>query len=548
MPRKSILITGIVFTLVGAFWGAHWAASSSQDDERMALRKIEDAFLLIAQRYVDEIDPTELSEEAIEAMLADLDPHSVFIDAERMQRVQEQFNAAFEGIGISYELIPGPEKSDTLAVLTVLPDGPSEKAGLQSGDRILEVDGQSTIGFTSEDVQSSLKGPRGTQVVLKVRRPGYTDTLSFTLTRDRIALNTLDTAFMVDDQTGLIRLNRFARTTHAEFRAAFAELKEKGMTRLILDLRGNGGGYMNQAVLLADEFVPSGNLIVSQRGRLAETTETFRSTPGGLYETGALIVLVDENSASASEIVAGAVQDHDRGLVVGRRTFGKGLVQNQFILQDGSALRMTIARYYTPSGRLIQTPYEGGDRSDYYESKQALRSHDAPLSLTEILDEVPDSLRYTTEGGRTVIGGGGIIPDFWIKSDTLEAYTRYVIGRAIDNDFMRGWWDQHGESVANTWMNTPERFIREYAVGDTILDDFATFVQNRIVADSLDSQTREKLVFTQTAQRLFSARLKARIATRMLGSAYWYPAMQAEDEVLQAAMGVWAEATSLASL
>ena len=345
MRQRKYITVGAVLLLAGVLLGLQLGSLTASDDTQEALKKLEKAFLLINERYVEEVDSAEMAESALRGMLEQLDPHSVYIDPARMRSVKEDFSGGFEGIGISFEFIEGEDDRDTLRVLSIIPGGPSEEVGLMSGDRIIAVDGQSAIGFASEDVRRTLKGPRGTIVEVIIIRPGYDDQLEFTITRDRIPLYSVDVAYMVDEQTGFIKVNRFARTTHKEFLEALTLLKAQGMQRLMLDLRGNAGGYMEMAVRMADEFLPDDQLIVSQRGRLRDTNREFRARPRGKFEDNPVIVLVDGSSASASEIVAGALQDHDRGLIVGRQTFGKGLVQQQYDLPDGSAMRVTISHF-----------------------------------------------------------------------------------------------------------------------------------------------------------------------------------------------------------
>ena len=354
------------------------------------LDKVAAVFKIIDESYVDEVAAEALAEGAIRSVLAELDPHSIYITADRMKRVQEEFEASFEGIGISYEIIPGSEGQDTVGVITVIPGGPSEEVGLLSGDRIVAVDDSSAIGYSTEDVQHNLKGPSGSVVNVTVRRPGYPRLIDFQITRDEIPIVTLDAAYMIDDRTGYVGLNRFARTTHEEFVEAVRELKEQGMERLVLDLRNNAGGYMDQAVRISDEFLPKGHAIVSAKSRHGRFSQSYGSRSGGVAEDLPSIVLVDEASASASEIVSGALQDHDRALILGRRTFGKGLVQRQFELEDGSAVRVTIARYYTPAGRLIQTHYENGDRIEYLKEKSEQR----PLIMILFLSTIAIGLFY----------------------------------------------------------------------------------------------------------------------------------------------------------
>lgn len=554
MRQRKLVTMGALLLMVGILLGVQIGSVVFRDDTARSLKKLEDAFVLINQRYVEQVDSAELSERAIEGMIEALDPHTVYINAERMQRVNEDFDASFEGIGIGYELIPGPEGQDTLTVLNVIPGGPSEEVGLLSGDRIIAVDGESAIGYTHEDVRRNLKGPRGTTVTVTVKRPGYPDELEMTITRDKIPLYTVLSAYMLDAHTGFIKLDRFARTTYAEFMRAMRDLKARGMDRLVLDLRGNAGGYMEMAIRISDEFLPEGKLIVSQKGRMAGTDESYFARPGGLFEEQPVIVLVDEHSASASEIVAGALQDHDRALIVGRRTFGKGLVQKQYLLNDGSALRLTIARYYTPSGRLIQTPYEGGDREDYYRTKVAQWEEDASHDAAELLEGLPDSLKFTTDTGRVVYAGGGILPDFIVRDDKTSPFLQTILGLGIENDFVRYWLDRNTETVHPKWDGKREAFLTDFEVTDAMLDAFFDFAEKRgvvIVPEKpaeIDGDadvkyfTREEVAADDLMLRTI---LKGRIATRLYDRSAWYPVINQVDRTLGEAMHLWQTAERL---
>lgn len=555
MRNKTFALLSVAILMVGILLGMK--LTPFLDDEAViSLRKLEDAYIVIMSKYVDDVDASDLAESAIRGMLQDLDPHSVYIDAERMKQVNEEFDAGYEGIGISYEFVPGEEGRDTLSVLNPLPGGPSEEAGLFTGDRIVLIDGNSAIGFDSDQVKAALKGPRGTTVDVTVRRPGVTEDLHFTIKRDKIPLNTVDAAYMLDGETGLIKVNRFARTTYSEFRQALVALQGQGMSRLILDLRGNQGGYMDMAVRMADEFLPAGKSIVSARGRLPDTNESYSARAGGLFETQPVIVLVDNGSASASEIVAGALQDHDRALIVGTRTFGKGLVQKQYALNDGSALRVTISRYYTPSGRLIQTGYDSGDRESYYMNKYEQIEHDRAVSLREIVDAAPDSLKYQTDGGRTVLGGGGILPDFLVRGDTLSYFMRAVIARNLETHFAREWLDHQGVAFGERWSQDPAGFLSEFEVDADVLKEFLQFAEARgvrVVPGSglTTSITTENPAFTEAdlaADSAFlSTLIKGRIATRILDRSYWYPIYHQVDDMVQQANGLWSQASGVAA-
>lgn len=554
LNRKVYLTGGLLCLMAGVLLGMQ-LGSHAADDTIASLKKLEEAFVIIKQAYVEDPEAAALAESAIAGMLEELDPHSHYFDPKAMRQVNEDFNAAYEGIGIAFEFVPGTEARDTVTVQTVNPGGPSDEVGLMSGDRIIEIDGEDAVGFTDEDVRRTLRGPRGTTVDVTVKRPLYPDLLHFTIRRDKIPLYTSDAAYMIDGRTGYIRLNRFARTTYDEFMTDLSALKREGMERLILDLRGNGGGYMDMAVRIADEFLDGEETIVSQRGRTPNANASFQSRPGGSFTEGPVMVLVDGASASASEIVAGALQDHDRGLIVGQRTFGKGLVQQQFPLPDGSVLRMTVARYYTPSGRLIQTPYETADLHDYYASKQAQRLADAGHSLDEILTTIPDSLKYTTAGGRTVIGGGGILPDFFVYGDSLSPFLQHILRGSLETAFVRDWLDDHGAELRQAWGERRDAFIRDYRLDDATLDAFLAFIETRGVEivehqpgtppeDGPRQFTRAEVDADRT---LLETVLKGRIATRLFDRKAWYPIFNQYDPVVQQAMTMWPTAEAMAT-
>lgn len=560
MKRYRKFVTPAILVLaVGVLLGVEIGAVISGDDTYESLKKLENAFLVINERYVQDVDSSVLTESAIKGMLRDLDPHSVYIDAEQMERVREDFNASFEGIGISYEIIDGPDREDTVTVLNPLPGGPSEQAGLLSGDRIVAVNDSSAIGYTHTDVEKHLKGPRGTDVNVTIKRPGFSQHFDFTITRDKIPLSTKDAHYMLDSRTGYVRLNRFARTTYDEFMVAMEDLKRQGMERLVLDLRDNAGGFMDMAVKISDEFLGHDLQIVEARSRHDEYNQESRARSGDSFEEGAVMVLVNEHSASASEIVAGALQDHDRALIVGRRTFGKGLVQKQFALRDGSVLRMTISRFYTPSGRLIQTPYDNGVRDDYYKEKYQRHRTERSLSVEEIREQIPDSLKYRTASGRVVFGGGGILPDYLVYSDSLSDFVKAVIGRSLDNHFSRAWLDQHGDAFMDEWEGKRQEFIDEYRLSDDMYDDFLEFIGTHdvhVVApgspelDETDAEDADRSFFSVDEARadeaLLRSRIKARMAQRVFDRSAWYPVTREGDTVIQEAMNLWPSAEKLA--
>ena len=546
MPVKKFTCYGTALLLVGVLLGMQIGSFASEGDPYASIKKIENAFFLIKKNYVEDVDSAQLSEAGVKGMLNALDPHSVYISKERMERVSERFNASFEGIGISYEFIRGKGKQDTLTVLNALPGGPSEEAGLVSGDRIIAINDSSAIGFTHEDVQRTLKGPGGTQVDVTVRRPGYDKLLHFTITRDKIPLTTVDAAYMVDDRTGYVKLNRFARTTYSEFMQAMRRLERKGMERLILDLQGNAGGFMNMAIQISDEFLPAGEEIVSARSRHEQFNQVSRAQAGGVLEEKPLIVLIDEHSASASEIVAGALQDHDRALIIGRRSFGKGLVQKQFELSDGSAMRVTISRFYTPSGRLIQTPYERGEREEYYEEK----AYQGGKSSMRSLSSIPDSLKYTTDDGRIVTGGGGILPDYVVSPDTLTPLLKALGRKNVIGHFARTWLDGHGKSLRTQWKEQ-STFTNEFEVSNHLFESLLDFAEQRglLFGPNTSGAGGTSSSFSRSeveeSRPLIEVLLEAHLARRLFGRQAWYPYYNRLDPAFQEAMQHWGQARNM---
>ena len=407
----------IIAGLLACFFSISTIQAQETKKNDSPIRKLTLAQFAIANLYVDETNPDKLVESAIIGMLEELDPHSTYSNAEEVKKMNEPLQGNFDGIGIQFNMA-----EDTLFVIQPVSGGPSEKVGILAGDRITHVNDTLIAGvkMTTEDIMRRLKGPKGTKVDVKVVRRGVDETLAFTIERDKIPVYSLDASYMATPKVGYIKINRFAATTHQEFMDALASLKGQGMHDLILDLQGNGGGYLNAAIDIANEFLGAGELIVYTEGRRNPRREFF-AKGDGKHQSGRLVVLVDEYSASASEIVAGAVQDWDRGMVVGRRTFGKGLVQRPIDLPDGSMIRLTVARYYTPAGRCIQKPYESIEQ---YNADLIERYNRGEMMSADSI-HFPDSLKCTTlKKGRTVYGGGGIMPDNFVPVDTT-LFTKY---------------------------------------------------------------------------------------------------------------------------
>ena len=392
-------------------------AQNNKNYSKSWARKLQMAEFAIANLYVDSVDENRMVEQAIIGMLKDLDPHSTYSNPEEVKKMNEPLEGNFEGIGVQFNMA-----EDTLFVIQPVSGGPSEKVGILAGDRIVAVNDTAIAGvkMSQEDIMRRLKGPKGTKVHLKIVRRGVKEQLLYTVTRDKIPVYSLDASYMVDNKIGYIKVNRFGATTYQEFMEALNKLQKQGMKDLVLDLQGNGGGYLNIAIDLANEFLAKGELIVYTEGRRNPRNE-FLAKGNGQFKKGRLVVLVDEYSASASEIVSGAIQDWDRGVVVGRRTFGKGLVQRPIDLPDGSMIRLTIARYYTPSGRCIQKPYESIEQ---YNSDLIERYNRGEMMNSDSI-HFPDSLKtQTLKLGRVVYGGGGIMPDYFVPVDTT-LYTKY---------------------------------------------------------------------------------------------------------------------------
>ena len=407
----------IIAGLLACFFSISTIQAQENKKNDSPIRKLTLAQFAIANLYVDETNPDKLVESAIIGMLEELDPHSTYSNAEEVKKMNEPLQGNFDGIGIQFNMA-----EDTLFVIQPVSGGPSEKVGILAGDRITHVNDTLIAGvkMTTEDIMRRLKGPKGTKVDVKVVRRGVDETLAFTIERDKIPVYSLDASYMATQKVGYIKINRFAATTHQEFMDALASLKGQGMQDLILDLQGNGGGYLNAAIDIANEFLGAGELIVYTEGRRNPRREFF-AKGDGKHQSGRLVVLVDEYSASASEIVAGAVQDWDRGMVVGRRTFGKGLVQRPIDLPDGSMIRLTVARYYTPAGRCIQKPYESIEQ---YNADLIERYNRGEMMSADSI-HFPDSLKcMTLKKGRTVYGGGGIMPDNFVPVDTTR-FTKY---------------------------------------------------------------------------------------------------------------------------
>lgn len=511
--------------------------------------KFEQAYLFITNNYPDE-DMNARTEDALESMFRGLDPHSVYIEPSLSDNIDDEFSGKFQGIGVQFNVI-----QDTITVITAIAGGPSDALGIRSGDRIIKIDGESAVGFTNEDVRNNLRGPKDSEVDVTIKRPNVQDPINFTIVRDDIPLYSLGASYMMDDGvTGYIKLDKFIQTTHQEFMDAMSELQDKGMGRLILDLRGNPGGYLSQAVAIAEEFFPRGTKIVSTKSRHTRFSSAYFSRRDGVFKDKPLMILVDEGSASASEIVSGAVQDHDRGWVVGRRTFGKGLVQQQYELVDSSKIRVTISKYYTPSGRLIQKPYEK-DGSENYAYEIYQRGVDAKGDVMEFVSNIPDSLKYTTDAGRSVYGGGGIVPDHIVQPDTAQSkiVANFMIRNRVGFEFVRDYLDDNGNQFRDEWEDNFDQFNDEFKwTEEQMADVFARLKEkNMVVTDTLsEPDFKSDTLFVpeghfEEIEWMPRGLMKAELARQVWGLKKYYPVRNKLDETIDAAMNMWDEVARL---
>lgn len=523
MKKMKYLAAAVICAAATFGISAQYSRSNSASRQQQKLLMVEN---IVNNLYVDNVDEEKIVENAVRGILENLDPHSSYSTKEETTSSQETMQGSFSGIGIQFNM-----QKDTLYVVQTIAGGPSEKVGILPGDRFIAVDDSIIAGrkLKNTDIMKRLRGPKGTKVNIKVKRGSNADLLEFRITRDDIPLNSIDAVYMADGKTGYIRLSRFAATSYKEFKDAITKLKKQGMQQLILDLTDNGGGYMQIAAQIANEMLNRGNLIVYTQGRKSPR-QNLNADGSGTFRTQKVVVMINQFSASASEILSGAVQDWDRGVVVGRRSFGKGLVQREFLLPDSSSFRLTIARYYTPSGRNIQKPYVKGDREDYDKDIIDRYNHGELQSADSI--HFADSLKHTTlRLHRTVYGGGGIMPDVFVPLDTTQYtdYHRSLVAKGIIPQFALRYVDKNRADLKAQYPDA-QKFIKEFTVTDEMLN-------NLVDAGKAEKVDFDKSQFAKSKEMLRTF-VKAAIANDLFSTGAYFQIVNEQNDIYKEALSI----------
>lgn len=525
MIKRSIYLP-IVFSLLivlGIFIGASLDFSADKKNVFQVsiskYKKVENILDYIEQEYVDTINRVLLEDQTLTTLLENLDPHSAYIPAKNLAALNESLNGNFEGVGIEFSIM-----NDTICVLSAIEGGPSEKLGIAAGDKIIRIEEDTVAGkgITNELVMNRLRGESGSNVKVSILKSCSKQMLDYTIHRGQIPIKSVEAAYMANEKTGYIKISRFGASTYDEYLSAFEKLSRQGMSSLILDLRRNPGGYLNAAIDLADEFLKDGLQIVYTQGR-AHPKKIFKASHQGNFEEQPLVVLIDEGSASASEIIAGAIQDNDRGIIVGRRSFGKGLVQEQTAFKDGSAVRLTIARYYTPTGRCIQKPYENGAEEDYYKEELKRYEHGELYHADSI--QFSDSLKYITPGGKVVYGGGGIMPDVFVALDT-NGFSNYVMALNKRNLFTQFAF----QYSCNVNYKNFQDFNRNFKIDDQLLNELAAYAKKQGIKEKPNDAAASKNISKQL--------LKAAIARILWKEEGYHPVLNSYDPAFLKALSL----------
>lgn len=523
MKKMKYLAAAVICAAATFGISAQYSRSNSASRQQHKLLMVEN---IVNNLYVDNVDEEKIVENAVRGILENLDPHSSYSTKEETTSSQETMQGSFSGIGIQFNM-----QKDTLYVVQTIAGGPSEKVGILPGDRFIAVDDSIIAGrkLKNTDIMKRLRGPKGTKVNIKVKRGSNAELLEFRITRDDIPLNSIDAVYMADGKTGYIRLSRFAATSYKEFKDAITKLKKQGMQQLILDLTDNGGGYMQIAAQIANEMLNRGNLIVYTQGRKSPR-QNLNADGSGTFRTQKVVVMINQFSASASEILSGAIQDWDRGVVVGRRSFGKGLVQREFLLPDSSSFRLTIARYYTPSGRNIQKPYVKGDREDYDKDIIDRYNHGELQSADSI--HFADSLKHTTlRLHRTVYGGGGIMPDVFVPLDTTQYtdYHRRLVAKGIIPQFALRYVDKNRADLKAQYPDA-QKFIKEFTVTDEMLN-------NLVDVGKAEKVDFDKSQFAKSKEMLRTF-VKAAIANDLFSTGAYFQIVNEQNDIYKEALSI----------
>jgi carboxyl-terminal processing protease len=541
MKKQISLRWALVLVVVAIILGVGANRLISRDSIFDQIAKYRDVLSITQKFYVDTVDASKLTEAAINGLLNQLDPHSIYLPAVSTEQEKERFEGSYQGVGLEIASL-----NDTIVVIEPMGGGPAAGLGIMSNDRIVKVNDSTCVGQTTTQASKRLRGPKGTKVAVTIVRAGVPAPMVYEITRDNIALNSVDAAMMISEDVGYVSVNRFSGTTTAELDSCLAKLSKQGMKKLLLDLRGNPGGYLQQAEQVADLFLDGGTTahprtIVYTKARSPELEESYTARSGDPYEHLPLIVLINNSSASASEIVSGAIQDWDRGLIVGETSFGKGLVQHQWSLPDGSSLRLTIARYYTPSGRLIQRAYDGKDHAQY-EAEAFKRTETEGDNLEHTKDTQTDSLRpqFKTSGGRIVYGGGGITPDYVVKSMDLTDFTKDILRRDFFYPYSSTLLDNLGDMLRSKYGQDYKSFASSYTLSPEVMDGFKSYM------------TKKKFTVDDKAfakdQDYIATRLKAYLGRAVWGEPGWFSTMAHVDSQLQKAITLFPEAQKIAGL
>jgi len=535
MKKIFRIPTLIIIVTLSIVLGIQIEKTFSDDNLNNGVKKIEDVLSLTNKYYVEQVDTQKLVEDAIKGIMDNLDPHSFYISPKEFSSVEESFRGDFEGIGIEFQIV-----NDTLTVVSPITGGPSEALGILPGDRIVKINGKNCVGISNEQVRDKLRGKAGSKVKVSISRVGVKDLIEYEITRDKIPLYSVDVHLLLKDSIGYVSVSRFSETTYNELTEALNDLKQEGMNELVLDLRGNPGGLLGQAVDVADIFIDDEKKIVYTKGRIKDFDEELFASKPSAFEKIPLIILINHGSASASEIVSGAVQDWDRGLIVGETSFGKGLVQKQFMLPDNSAIRLTISRYYTPSGRSIQRDYTDKKKYEEYYSDRSDSGLTEENNLEHLAEKDTTKPVYKTNGGRTVYGGGGITPDYIIPSEKITEYTRNLLRNNLFYQYVLNYIEQNGKDLTETYGNDLKKFVKEFTFSNYDMKSFINFAKSKNVKFNEDDYKIDG--------NYIETRLKAQIARNYWKNNGWYSVMLTVDNQIAKALTLFDEAKEISNL